>query len=98
VGYLLILFDLRTRPAHQVKRLLPRRSYFLQQRFGRDSPVHQPHPSRFAILASMLSGKAHNAVFSDVLPAIASYARGTLAGVTIGAITTCLQSGRLSRL
>ena len=46
-----ILLDLRPRRAHQIKRLLPRRSHLLQERLGRDSPIHQPNPPRFAVQA-----------------------------------------------
>src|ERR1700693_5507891 len=47
---------------------------------------------------SILSRKLRSVVLSEVLPSITSYASGSPLGVSTSAITTCLQSGRPSRL
>src|ERR1700681_2582461 len=47
---------------------------------------------------SILSRKLRSVDLSEVLPSITSYASGNPVGVITSAITTCLQSGRPSRL
>jgi hypothetical protein len=52
----------------------------------------------FPYVFSMRSRNMRSVFCSDVFPSITSYAKGNPSGVTTSAITTCKQSGRLSRL
>ena len=93
---LFVLIDAAFRRPHQI-RYLPF-PHLCQGCFRRDPPIHHPHTPRLPV-GLFRSGPETAAAFCSTCchPSLRKPAKNP-SGVTINAITTCTQSGRLSRL